>query len=74
MVPSNGISSSTLEHAWIEDGEAGGLREALVYYQLNMSDIKLVGKKSSHFVSLAGGLLFQVVCQDLLVIIAVVKA
>ena len=28
MVPSNGISSSTLEQAWIEDGEAGGHREA----------------------------------------------
>merc|ERR1719318_2453090 len=28
VVPSNGISSSTLEQAWIEDGEAGGYREA----------------------------------------------
>ena len=42
----------------------------IVYYQLNMSDMKLVGKKSCHFMSLAGSLLFHVVCQDVLVIIS----
>ena len=38
----------------------------LVYYQLNMLYFKLVGNKSSYMVSLAGGLLFQVVCKECL--------